>query len=67
MIAATKKKTRQAKVKVDVKKCVGCSYCKLNCPLEAMEVKEAIARVTKACTGCGICVWVCPVNAISLE
>ena len=66
-MAKGKKATRQGKVKVDKTKCVGCSYCKLNCPSFAMVVDDALASPTSTCVLCGICPWVCPVNAITIE
>lgn len=66
MVTKTNRKKKISKLSIARGKCVGCSYCKLNCPADAMIVKAAIARPTKDCTLCGACVWVCPVNAISL-
>lgn len=65
--AATKKKVKKTKkaINVDRNRCVGCSYCKLNCPSYAIEVVDAIASPTSKCTKCGVCLWVCPVGAIS--
>jgi formate hydrogenlyase subunit 6/NADH:ubiquinone oxidoreductase subunit I len=60
----SKKKNRPA---VASRKCAGCSYCKLNCPADAMVVEKAVARPTGACIACGACVWVCPVGAITLK
>jgi len=61
---AGKKKYRPA---VASRRCAGCSYCKLNCPEDAMVVERAVARPTEACKACGACVWVCPVGAITLK
>ncbi len=62
-----KQSKKKRKLAFSSRKCVGCSYCKLNCPSDAIIVKDAIARKTQACNLCGLCVWVCPVQAITLN
>jgi electron transport complex protein RnfB len=62
----TGKKTKK-KIRISARLCVGCSYCKLNCPVDAIEVEDALARLIGDCTGCENCIWVCPVGAISLK
>ena len=52
---------------ISSEKCTGCSYCKLNCPADAIVVRNAVARRTIACNRCDTCVWVCPVQAISFS
>jgi Fe-S-cluster-containing hydrogenase component 2 len=53
-------------ISVDESLCVGCAYCKLSCPTNAIEVEDALAHVTDdACTGCALCVAMCPVEAIT--
>ena len=64
MTRNTNKTSKKKKITVANGRCVGCSYCKLNCPADAMVVEDALARPTKNCTRCGTCVWVCPVGAI---
>ncbi len=64
MAVKGKKKKQAGKIRVASSKCVGCSYCKLNCPVDAMAVEEAVAHTTRDCIRCGTCVWVCPVGAI---
>jgi len=44
--------------------CVGCSYCRLNCPVGAVEWAQGKARITDSCNACGRCLRVCPVLAI---
>jgi len=61
------KKKKMKKLTISVRKCAGCSYCKLNCPRDAIIVEDGIARKTRACNFCGSCVWVCPVQAITLH
>ena len=67
MAQKTAKSREKNRPVVAARRCAGCSYCKLNCPAEAMAVDRAVARPTEACTGCGACVWVCPVGAITLK
>ncbi len=67
MAQKSRKPKKKKRLAVASRICVGCSYCKLNCPLDAMVVEEAVASPTEACSACGICVWVCPVGAITLK
>jgi Fe-S-cluster-containing hydrogenase component 2 len=54
------------RISIDEAVCVGCAYCKLSCPVGAIEVEDALARVIEdACTGCALCAAMCPVEAIS--
>ncbi len=47
--------------------CLGCGDCADVCPVEAIEVKDGIARVKRdECIGCGRCVTECPKHIISL-
>jgi Fe-S-cluster-containing hydrogenase component 2 len=66
-MARKESRARRGKVTIDQKKCVGCSYCKLNCPASAIAVEDALAQVNGDCTLCGLCPWVCPVNAITIS
>ena len=55
------------RITIDEALCVGCAYCKLSCPSGAIEVEDALARVSDdACMGCGLCAAMCPVDAISV-
>jgi len=58
---------KKGKLRIDKERCVGCSYCKLNCTNNSMLVEDAIARPSSECSLCGVCVWVCPVNAIAIS
>ncbi len=62
-----KTKKNKKKFSISAEKCTGCSYCKLNCPADAIVVRNAIAVRTGACKKCDTCVWVCPVQAISFS
>lgn len=54
--------------KINEFKCIGCSYCKLNCKFNAI-VQTQFSNIMKImpdiCTNCGLCKDVCPVDAIS--
>ena len=47
--------------------CIGLGDCVAECPVNAISVKDNLARIDKnACIGCGKCVKTCPNNVISL-
>jgi Na+-translocating ferredoxin:NAD+ oxidoreductase subunit B len=48
--------------------CIGCSDCIARCPMEALAMKDDLAKVDeKRCIGCGLCVSICPSGAIVLH
>jgi len=48
--------------------CVGCGTCQERCQMNAIKLKNEIARViTKRCIGCGNCAAVCPEEAMQLK
>lgn len=52
---------------VDADECIGCGTCEERCPVNAIEVIEAISVIDNAtCLGCGICVPGCESDAIGL-
>ncbi len=47
--------------------CLGCGDCAAVCPVEAICLKDGIARVDRrVCIGCGLCIKACPKGIISL-
>ena len=60
---------RLQKPKIDEKKCINCLTCWVNCPDNAIKVKNGKRKEVNLdyCKGCGICAEVCPVKAIVME
>jgi formate hydrogenlyase subunit 6/NADH:ubiquinone oxidoreductase subunit I len=49
-------------------KCIGCGTCtKGICFVDAIQLIENRAQISKECRGCGRCVEICPQNAIIVE
>ncbi|NTV88782.1 MAG: FAD-dependent oxidoreductase [Clostridiales bacterium] len=47
------------------KGCVGCHYCKLECPAEAIRIKDGRYQIDSSkCTECGSCVELCHLDLI---
>lgn len=45
--------------------CVACTLCAKNCPKEAIEIRDNLARINyEGCVNCGLCVKKCPMNTI---
>jgi electron transfer flavoprotein alpha subunit len=50
------------------KKCSGCQICLSQCPVDAIDIVDGIAKINaEKCIGCGKCVQVCPTDAILFE
>ena len=48
--------------------CIGCGTCVEKCPMETIELVDAIAVINEEkCIGCGVCAHHCPEEAIKLE
>jgi ferredoxin len=56
-------------IKIDDKKCNGCSACLPNCPEGAIQIIDGKARLVSDlfCDGLGACIGYCPQGAISIE
>ncbi|MBQ9832567.1 MAG: 4Fe-4S binding protein [Clostridia bacterium] len=51
-------------VKLQHDKCVGCTTCLKNCPMECIRVRNGKARIIyELCIDCGLCVKNCPYQA----
>ncbi|WP_297090940.1 [Fe-Fe] hydrogenase large subunit C-terminal domain-containing protein [uncultured Draconibacterium sp.] len=51
-------------IKVDTKKCMGCTHCMKACPTEAIRIKGGVAAINAdRCVDCGNCLRACPVDA----
>ncbi|QCI23145.1 RnfABCDGE type electron transport complex subunit B [Buchnera aphidicola] len=51
---------------IDEKNCVGCSKCRLICPVDAIVGSYNFMHtvLSDMCTGCNLCVSLCPTNCI---
>ena len=50
---------------IDEAKCIGCTQCKLICPVNAIYQQSIICIVENdKCICCGNCIDVCPMNCI---
>lgn len=56
------------RIKVDPKKCIGCSWCLNVCPFGAIVLDEEtnVVRICDLCDGDPECVKACPTNALEL-
>lgn len=53
---------------VDKERCAKCGLCELNCPYNAINLKEDGAEVNEIlCRGCGTCLANCPSESITLR
>lgn len=55
-------------IKVDKKKCTGCTHCMKSCPTEAIRIRGGVAVINPdRCVDCGNCLRACPVEAFFVE
>jgi len=52
---------------IDETKCAACLTCWRICPLDAIEIGEAMRADPVRCQACGLCASACPANAIDLS
>jgi len=52
---------------VDREACIECEDCAQNCPVDAMQLEDAIQVDRQRCLGCGICATHCASDAISMH
>ncbi len=52
----------------DIKRCVACGVCALQCPRNAISIYKGCYAVVDAlvCVGCGICVSACPAGSMEI-
>lgn len=53
-------------LKINSRKCIGCSLCERLCPMGNIAVKNGIAVSSDKCTMCYRCISKCPEQAITL-
>ncbi len=54
-------------LEVNKSMCTGCKTCILNCPEDAISIKNGKAEIDhEKCIGCGQCISVCPENAVKI-
>jgi NAD-dependent dihydropyrimidine dehydrogenase PreA subunit len=59
-------RTKRTTYAIDAKKCIGCTKCARNCPVECIsgKIKEPHYIDESKCIACGACYQACPVGAI---
>ena len=52
--------------KIDLKKCISCGTCDMECPFGAIIISDEgkFSVNTEKCRDCGLCAKACPVDAI---
>lgn len=56
-----------AGAEIDDNKCASCLTCLRVCPLDAIEIGEAMRADPVRCQACGLCASICPANAVTLS
>ncbi|MDO5601642.1 MAG: EFR1 family ferrodoxin [Oscillospiraceae bacterium] len=54
------------KLKIDVRKCIGCGQCAAVCPMKNITLREGAAEAGSRCTMCYRCISRCPKQAVTL-
>lgn len=54
---------------IDESLCIGCTYCRDVCPVDAIVGARQFMHtvIASECTGCKLCIPPCPVNCITME
>jgi electron transport complex protein RnfB len=54
---------------IDEALCIGCTYCRAACPVDAIVGAQQLMHtvIAQECTGCELCVAPCPVDCISMR
>jgi electron transport complex protein RnfB len=54
---------------IDESLCIGCTYCRAACPVDAIVGAPQLMHtvIARECTGCELCVAPCPVDCISMR
>lgn len=57
------------KANVNIKRCVACGVCALQCPRNAISIYKGCYAVVEdsLCVGCGLCEKACPANIIAVK
>ena len=64
--AVAERGKNKSMIKIDIKRCNGCSSCVEACPQQAIAVEDDLAVINQErWNQCGICSDVCPVGAIN--
>jgi ferredoxin len=53
----------------DIKRCVACGVCALQCPRQAIDIYKGCYAVVdeSVCVGCGICASACPAGSMTIK
>lgn len=66
MVEIIKRTTPKREITVSEEKCIGCSICIEECPVNCIELgTPSPVKIGEECIHCGKCVQTCPVEAIS--
>jgi electron transport complex protein RnfB len=62
-------RTAPAVAVIDESLCIGCTYCRAACPVDAIVGAHQLMHtvIEQECTGCELCVAPCPVDCISMR